>query len=76
MTPRAATGAVGSSARSLWEPGQDTGRLVTGHSFYVTCHPGLEEVVAAELTSQNIRAQEVVPGKAGVFFRCECCFTL
>ncbi|KAL3159933.1 hypothetical protein ABBQ38_010326 [Trebouxia sp. C0009 RCD-2024] len=56
-------------ARSQWESREDTGRLVTAQSFYVTCHPGLEEVVAAELTSQNIRAQEVVPGKAGVFFR-------
>ncbi|KAL3157914.1 hypothetical protein ABBQ32_012319 [Trebouxia sp. C0010 RCD-2024] len=56
-------------ARSPWESREDTGRLLTPQSFYVTCHPGLEEVVAAELTSQNIRAQEVVPGKAGVFFR-------
>lgn len=58
-------------ARSQWESREDTVRLSAGQSFYVTCHPGLEEVVAAELTSQNIRAQEVVPGKAGVFFRCK-----
>lgn len=38
--------------------------------YYATCHPGLEEVVAAELASPNIRATNVSPGKAGVSFRC------
>ena len=74
IAPRAlATGKSRSFDRSLWEPQQNVDRLVAGHSFYVTCHPGLEEVVAAELTSQHIRAQEVVPGKAGVYFRSELC---
>lgn len=40
-----------------------------GQEFYVTCHPGLENVVADELCSSNIRAQDVVPKRAGVHFR-------
>jgi hypothetical protein len=36
--------------------------------YYVTCHPGLEEVVARELQSPQIRAARVRPGKAGVSF--------
>ncbi|PSC76859.1 DNA methylase [Micractinium conductrix] len=38
------------------------------HVYYATCHPGLEEVVAAELRSANIGAVDVQPGKAGVSF--------
>lgn len=37
-----------------------------GNEFFVTCHPGLEEVVASELISLGIR--HVQPGKAGVMF--------
>ena len=37
--------------------------------YYVTCHPGLEEVVAAELASPRIAAQHIRTGKAGVYFR-------
>lgn len=36
--------------------------------YFATCHPGLEEVVAAELASPNIRATNVSLGKAGVSF--------
>ena len=57
------------SAGSSWGYDGSPDRLVPGHSYFVTCHPGLEEIVAAELSSQHIRAQEVIPGKAGVFFR-------
>lgn len=45
-----------------WRGGDD-------QQYYVTCHPGLEEVVAAELASPEIRARSIRPGKAGVFFR-------
>ena len=38
--------------------------------FYVTCHPGLEEVTAKELAAPNIAAFNIQPGKAGVHFRC------
>ena len=38
--------------------------------YYVTCHPGLEGVVAAELASQRIAAQNIRTGRAGVYFRC------
>ena len=38
--------------------------------FYVTCHPGLEEVTAKELAAPNIAAFNIEPGKAGVHFRC------
>ena len=43
--------------------------------FYVTCHPGLEEVTAKELAAPNIAAFNIQPGKAGVHFRCAtaCC---
>ncbi len=37
--------------------------------YYATCHPGLEEVVAAELSCPAVGAVEVQPGKAGVSFR-------
>jgi hypothetical protein len=57
------------SAGSSWGHDGSPDRLVPGHAYYATCHPGLEEIVAAELSSQHIRAQEVIPGKAGVFFR-------
>ena len=36
--------------------------------FFVTCHPGLEEVVAKELSSKEIRAQRVEIGASGVSF--------
>ena len=36
--------------------------------FFVTCHPGLEEVVAKELSSREIRAQHVEIGASGVSF--------
>lgn len=36
--------------------------------FYATCHPGLEAVVADELSSPTIGARDVLPGKAGVQF--------
>ena len=36
--------------------------------FYATCHPGLEEVVAAELSSPLIGAIDVAPGASGVSF--------
>ncbi|KAG1660377.1 hypothetical protein FOA52_012670 [Chlamydomonas sp. UWO 241] len=36
------------------------------HEYFVTCHPGLEEVVAQELRDLGIEA--VLPGKAGVSF--------
>lgn len=40
--------------------------LPPGHShFYATCHPGLEEVVAAELLDGRIGASNVHPGAAG-----------
>ena len=35
--------------------------------FYATCHPGLEEVVAAELSSPLIGAIDVAPGGAAVY---------
>ena len=38
--------------------------------FYVTCHPGLEEVTAKELAAPNIAAFNIQPSKAGVHFRC------
>lgn len=37
------------------------------HEFFVTCHPGLESVVASELQSLSIERVEV--GKAGVSFQ-------
>lgn len=38
-------------------------RLPEGHShYYATCHPGLEEVVAAELQAGTIGAANVHPG--------------
>lgn len=39
------------------------------HECFATCHPGLEEIVAQELSSPEIRARDVRPGKAGVHFR-------
>ncbi|CAI5485874.1 unnamed protein product [Closterium sp. Naga37s-1] len=39
------------------------------HSFFATCAPGLEAVVAEELQSRLIGAWDVVPGKAGVAFQ-------
>ena len=36
--------------------------------FYATCHPGLEEVVAAELRAFPIEALDVRPGASGVYF--------
>ncbi len=57
------------SAGPNWGYDGSPDRLVPGHSYFVTCHPGLEEIVAAELSTQHIGAQEVSPGKAGVFFR-------
>ena len=36
--------------------------------FFVTCHPGLEEVVAKELSSKEIRASNVEIGASGVSF--------
>ena len=57
------------SAGSSWAYDGSPDRLVPGHSYFVTCHPGLEEIVAAELSAQHIGAQDVIPGKAGVFFR-------
>lgn len=38
------------------------------HKFYVTCSPGLEELVAAELRGPLIGASEVQAGAAGVSF--------
>ncbi|KAL4458935.1 hypothetical protein ABPG75_013800 [Micractinium tetrahymenae] len=44
-------------------------RLPPGHfHYYATCHPGLEEVVAAELAGRCIGAANIHPGKAGVSF--------
>ena len=57
------------STGTSWGYDGSPDRLVPGHSYFVTCHPGLEEIVAAELSAQHIGAQEVIPGKAGVFFR-------
>ncbi|KAK9908246.1 hypothetical protein WJX75_004747 [Coccomyxa subellipsoidea] len=37
--------------------------------FYATCHPGLEEVVATEISAPEIGGFDVRPGKAGVSFR-------
>ena len=37
--------------------------------YYATCHPGLEDVVAAELESSLIGAQDVRVGASGVSFR-------
>ena len=36
--------------------------------FYATCHPGLEEVVAAELRAFPIEALDVRAGASGVYF--------
>ena len=36
--------------------------------FFVTCHPGLEKVVAKELSSEEIRARNVEIGASGVSF--------
>jgi putative N6-adenine-specific DNA methylase len=36
--------------------------------FFATCHPGLEEVVAAELAAPAVGAADVRPGRAGVAF--------
>ncbi|KAH7387880.1 hypothetical protein KP509_16G046600 [Ceratopteris richardii] len=36
--------------------------------FFATCAPGLEEVVAAELSSPLIAASEITPGSSGVAF--------
>ena len=55
------------SARSSSRRQSDS--LADDHSFYATCHPGLERIVAVELGSQQIGAQEIEPGKAGVHFR-------
>ena len=46
------------------------GALPRGHSrYYATCHPGLEDVVAAELRdARTIGASNVVPGASGVAF--------
>jgi len=58
---------AGEAARGA-APGQggSGGRL---QSFYATCSPGLEAVVAAELASPAIGAVDVQPGRAGVTFR-------
>ena len=37
--------------------------------YFATCAPGLEEVVASELRSSVIGAEEVTPGRAGVQFQ-------
>jgi hypothetical protein len=43
--------------------------LAPGYSrFYVTCHPGLESAVAAELSSYPINASDVTAGASGVYF--------
>ena len=49
--------------------GRRSGPGFQGQEFYATCHPGLEEVVASELSSRNIQAHSVEPSKAGVYFR-------
>lgn len=36
--------------------------------YYATCHPGLEPVVARELSGSAIGADDVQPGRAGVSF--------
>eukprot|EP01025_Chloroclados_australasicus_P064986 TRINITY_DN8782_c0_g3_i1.p1 TRINITY_DN8782_c0_g3~~TRINITY_DN8782_c0_g3_i1.p1 ORF type:complete len:470 (+),score=32.72 TRINITY_DN8782_c0_g3_i1:72-1412(+) len=38
------------------------------HRYFITCHPGLEQVVAEELRSAEISAPHVEVGKAGVYF--------
>ena len=44
-------------------------RLVAANaSYFATCHPGLEAVVAAELAGGSIGAQAVAPGRSGVAF--------
>ena len=37
--------------------------------YFATCHPGLEDVVAAELNSPDVGASDISHGKAGVSFR-------
>lgn len=45
-----------------------------GETFYATCHPGLEDVVAEELQAPEIGAVSVEPGRSGVTFRqVKCC---
>lgn len=44
-------------------------RFSSEHECFATCHPGLEEIVANELSGPEIRAREIRLGKAGVHFR-------
>lgn len=41
------------------------------NQYFVTCHPGLEDVVSRELAHPFIGAKGIVPGKAGVAFQGE-----
>ena len=43
--------------------------LPTTTTFFVTCHPGLEQCVEEELLHPRVGAQRVILGKAGVYFR-------
>ena len=67
-----AAGPEGSRARRPPPaPRESAGRLPAPageQRYYATCHPGLEEVVAAELRSPRIGAARVRPGRAGVSF--------
>ena len=53
-------------------PGYSSRRLdvaTRACSFFATCHPGLEEVVAKELREAVPGIAAVQPGRAGVSFR-------
>lgn len=54
------SGLQGSAAEAPWSSDSE--------QYYATCHPGLEEVVAAELAAPEIGARSIRPGKAGVYF--------
>ena len=58
---------VGSARES--DGGSERAPIPAGCSrFYATCHPGLEEVVAAELRAFPIEALDVRAGASGVYF--------
>ena len=62
---------VSPAAKGVKKPNADRvqSRSTAVGDYYATCHPGLEDVVAAELESSLIGAQDVRVGASGVSFR-------
>ncbi|GFR42583.1 hypothetical protein Agub_g3510, partial [Astrephomene gubernaculifera] len=66
-TVRSASGVAAPTTDSSLQSESSRNRSSGGVSFFATCHPGLEQVVAQELTALGY--WDVEPGRAGVAFR-------